>query len=105
MSTVGIPEDLKAKARRLVETYGVDEGLLTGAICAALLQVRNEAIAQERERAAKIAQDNADEFERLLAAGKGEHCKPGYVTDAVWHAWGGKASASAAIAAAIRARP
>jgi len=55
------------------------------------------------ERAAGIAAAAAAEFDRLIESGKGEHGKPGYVTDAVWHSWSGKSSALNSIASAIRA--
>lgn len=55
------------------------------------------------ERAAGIADGAAAEFDRLIEDGKGEHGKPGYVTDAVWHSWYGKLSALNSIASALRA--
>lgn len=56
------------------------------------------------ERAAGIADGAAAEFDRLIEDGKGEHGKPGYVTDAVWHSWYGKLSALNSVASALRAQ-
>lgn len=93
-----IPDDIMAAARTVADgevnfgSYEVNALAIARAILA------------ERERCAKVAQDAADEHYMIIKAGKGEHGKPGYVADAVWHSWVGRHGALSSIAAAIRSQ-
>lgn len=50
-----------------------------------------------------IAGKEAEDYEAMLAKGKGEWLQPGYVQDATWHGWIGAAACARRIEAAIRA--
>lgn len=89
-----IPEAIRATALGLVANYGADpDGLLVGAIGAALLKARNEAIAEEREGAAKECEQQAREF-----------LSPQYVTNQPLGSFGERFACDEC-ARAIRARP
>lgn len=62
-------------------------------------EIRNEVL----EEAAKVADEQSRDFDTLLARGNGEHGSLGYVMDASWYRWEGRASEAQFIAAAIRA--
>lgn len=54
------------------------------------------------EKCAEVADSAASEYDKLIDSGKGEHGKPGYVTDATWNYWIGKHNALSSLATAIR---
>ena len=97
-----IPEDIIKAGRRCYDGLGRGSVSDSEHIARAILAAEKRGEERERERCAKVAQDAADEHYMIIKAGKGEHGKPGYVTDSVWNSWIGRHGALSSIAAAIR---
>lgn len=63
------------------------------------------AVAQERERCAKVCDAERQNFRDLLDAGRGTWPQPDYVREETWTTWQSGAMTAGGLARAIRAEP